>query len=208
MGLARAWSGSMTPLGSVPEMGRIKGGKTVPARGDGPVIVLETERLLLRRLLPGDLDDRAALYGDPDIRRHFPEGTLTVAETKEELTWFLDGHPEDGRLDLWATIHKESRRFIGRCGLLPWIIDGVPEVEIAYLLAKSHWRRGLGAEVARALVRHGFDRLSLTRLIALIDPENGASIRTAERGGLAFEREVDVDGVRASLYAIAAMASE
>ncbi len=46
--------------------------------------ILETPRLILRHLLPGDLDSLFALYRDPEIRRYFPEGTLTYEETKEE----------------------------------------------------------------------------------------------------------------------------
>jgi ribosomal-protein-alanine N-acetyltransferase len=167
------------------------------------MMILETDRLILRRLRSSDLDDLFSLYRDPDIRRYFPDGTLTRAETEEELDWFRDGHPEHPGLGLWATIHKPTGRFIGRCGLIPWTIDGRPEIEIAYLLAKPCWRQGLGAEVARALVRHGFEALRLSRLIALIDPAHQASIRTALRAGLAFEREVEVEGVRSSLYAIA-----
>lgn len=81
------------------------------------MIILETERLVLRRLLPEDLDALYALYSDPEIRRYYPEGTLTYPETKEELEWFLNGHPAYPELGLWATVHKESGRFIGRCGL-------------------------------------------------------------------------------------------
>jgi RimJ/RimL family protein N-acetyltransferase len=165
--------------------------------------ILETDRLILRRLQPSDLDDLFALYRDPEIRRYFPDGTLTRAETKQELDWFRNGHPEHPALGLWATLHKSTGRFIGRCGLIPWTIDGRPEVEIAYLLAKPYWRQGLGSEAARALVRHGFDALRLPGLIALIDPTHQASIRTALSAGLAFEREVEVEGVRSALYAIA-----
>ena len=115
--------------------------------------ILETERLLMRRLVASDLDDLYALYRDPEIRRYFPEGTLTLDETREELAWFLNGHPDHPELGLWATLHKATGAFIGRCGLLPWTIDGVDEVEIAYLIAKPWQRQGLGAEAARAPVR-------------------------------------------------------
>jgi RimJ/RimL family protein N-acetyltransferase len=165
--------------------------------------ILETRRLILRRLVPEDLDSLFALYSDRDVRRYFPEGTLTYEETKEELDWVLDGHPDHPQLGLWATIHKETDQFIRRCGLIPWTIDDVPEIEIAYLLDKRYWRQGLGAEAAQALVRHGFEQLRLPRLIALIDPAHRASIRTAARAGLRFEREIELAGVRSSLYAIA-----
>ncbi|HEY1410072.1 MAG TPA: GNAT family N-acetyltransferase, partial [Promineifilum sp.] len=61
--------------------------------------ILETSRLVLRRLVLDDLDALYTLYRDPEVRRYFPvEGasadrTLTYEETKEELEWFLNGHP-------------------------------------------------------------------------------------------------------------------
>ncbi len=160
-----------------------------------PLKVLETERLLMRRLLPSDLDDLYALYRDPEIRRYFPEGTLTRAETKEELEWFLNGHPDHPELGLWATIHKVDDRFIGRCGLLPWTIEQDAEVEVAYLLAKQYWGQGLATEAARALVGYGVERLHLSRLICLIVPGNQASLRVAASIGMTFEKELqDEDG--------------
>jgi len=150
--------------------------------------ILETERLILRRLLPEDLDDLFALYRDPEIRRYFPEGTLTYEETQEELEWFLNGHPEHPELGLWATIHKETNQFIGRCGLLPWTIDGQYDVEVAYLLSKAYWRQGLGTEVARAILNYGFEQLHLPRLICLIDPDNQASIKVAQNMGMTLEK--------------------
>lgn len=167
------------------------------------MIVFETPRLLMRRLELGDLEALAALYADPDIRRYFPDGTLTRAETAEELDWFRNGHPQDARLGLWATIEKASGAFIGRCGLLAWEIEGRHEIELAYLIARTHWRKGFGAEAARALVAHGLETLSLNRLIALVHPDNIASAMTAESAGLHFERAVTHDGTPCHLYAIA-----
>jgi ribosomal-protein-alanine N-acetyltransferase len=157
--------------------------------------ILETKRLLLRHLEPDDLDDLFRLYRDPDIRRYFPEGTLTYEETKEELEWFFNGHPEHPELGLWATIHKDSNQFIGRCGLLPWTIDGSYEVEVAYMIAKEYWRQGLGSEAAQAILEYGFDHLQVSRLICMIDKENQASMKVAQKIGMSFEREaVDETG--------------
>lgn len=136
-----------------------------------------------------DLDNLFALYSDPEIRRYFPEGTLSYEETKEELEWFLNGHPEHPQLGLWATIHKETHQFIGRCGLLPWTIDQRPEVEVAYLLDKTYWGQGLGTEAAQAILEYGFEQLGLSRLVCFVDPENQASIEVAKNIGMTFERE-------------------
>lgn len=164
--------------------------------------ILQTERLYFRHLVPDDFDDLYTLYSDPEIRRYFPDGTRTQEETLEELEWFLNGHPRRPELGLWATVHRETGEFIGRSGLLPWTIDGVPEVEIAYMVAGPFQRQGYGREIAGALVRHGFETLRLPRLIALIDPEHEASIRTAESAGLTLEKEITMDGVVSSVYAL------
>jgi RimJ/RimL family protein N-acetyltransferase len=163
--------------------------------------ILETERLLLRHYQPADLDDLFALNRDPEIRRYFPEGVLTYEETKEELEWFLNGHPRHPELGLWATILKESGQFIGRCGLLPWTIDGRFEIEVAYLIDKAYWGQGLGAEAAQAVLDYGFGRLKLSRLICLIEEGNAASIRVAEKIGMKFEREGEDEKGPFLLYA-------
>jgi ribosomal-protein-alanine N-acetyltransferase len=142
-----------------------------------------------------DLDELFALYSDPEIRRYYPEGVLTYEETKEELEWFLHGHPEHPELGLWATIHKETGKFIGRCGLLPWKIDDVLEVEIAYLIDKTYWGQGLATEAAIGILQYGFEQLALPRLICLVDPDNIASQKVAIKMGMTLEKKVDgIDG--------------
>jgi [ribosomal protein S5]-alanine N-acetyltransferase len=154
-------------------------------------IILETKRLILRHLSTNDLDDLFKLYSDTEIRKYYPEGVLTLEETKEELEWFLNGHPEYPELGLWATVHKETGKFIGRCGLLAWEIDGKLETEIGYMLDKSFWHQGLATEAAQGIMKYGFEELNLSRLICLMHPENIASQRVAQRIGMTIEREVD-----------------
>ena len=157
--------------------------------------ILETERLLLRRLVMEDFDALYKLYSDPDVRQYFPEGVLNLEETKEELEWFLNGHPKHPELGLWATIHKPSGKFIGRCGLIPWTIEGRHEVEIAYLLDKEFWGQGLASEGALAIRDYAFKKLGLPRLVCLIDPKNTASQKVAEKIGMTLEKQVDgIDG--------------
>ncbi len=148
-----------------------------------------------------DLGALAAMYGDPEVRRYFPEGVLTHEETREELEWIIDVYYGRYGFGLWATIDKQTDELIGRCGLLPWTIDGRSEVEVAYLLARAHWGRGLGTEAARAVLEYGFDRLHLSRLICLIDPANEASLKVATRIGMALESEIDLEGEPTLVYA-------
>ncbi len=152
------------------------------------MIILETERLILRHLMPSDLDDLWALYTDPEITKFIPDAPRTRQEAQAELEWHMHGHPKNPQLGLWATIHKATNKFIGRCGLLPWTIDGANEIEIAYTIARAYWGQGLATEAAHAIRDYGFVKLNLTRLICLIDSENIASQRVAEKIGLSFDK--------------------
>lgn len=167
--------------------------------------ILETPRMLLRRQVIEDLDALWALYCDPEVTKYIPDAPRTVEEAREELEWFLNGHPRHPELGLWATVLKENGKFIGRCGLLPLSIDGRDEVEVAYTIARDAWGRGLGTEVARAILRYGFDTLGLSRLICLIEPQNTASQKVAEKIGMRLEKTVDGiagDGIPTLIYAL------
>jgi ribosomal-protein-alanine N-acetyltransferase len=78
------------------------------------------------------------------------------------------------------------------------------EVELAYLLDKPYWGRGLGTEAARAIVGYAFERLHLPRLICLFDPENHASRRVAEKVGMTFERTATIEGDVGPMYSVSA----
>lgn len=158
---------------------------------DQPPIILETQRLRLRPLTLNDLDALAALYRDPDVRRFFPEGTLTRAQTSEELEWIIDVYYGQHGYGLWATIYKETGAFIGRCGLIPWKMEGQLQVEVAYLLDKAYWGQGLATEAALAIRDYGFERLGLSRLICMVYPQNLASVRIAQKMGMILEREAE-----------------
>ena len=151
--------------------------------------VLETKRLILRRFVLGDLDSLVKFYSDPGVTRHIPDAPRTYDETKDELEWHLNGYPKNPQLGLWATIHKETGVFIGRCGLLPWSLDEQNEVEVAFALSKPYWGQGLATEAAQGIVQYAYETLKLRRLVCLIEEGNQASIKVAAKIGMSFERK-------------------
>jgi len=155
-------------------------------------IILETKRLILRHQVIEDFDDLWALYQNPDITKYIPDAPRSREEAQEELEWHKNGHPKHPELGLWATIHKETGKFIGRCGLLPWDIEGAHEVEVAYTIAQEYWRQGLASEAAQGILQYGFETLNLSRLICLIEPENVGSQKVAEKIGMSLEKKVDL----------------
>jgi RimJ/RimL family protein N-acetyltransferase len=153
------------------------------------MLILQTKRLILRHLEPSDLPALDAIYREPEVQRFIPDGPRTLDETKAELEWHRHGHPRNRDLGLWATVERSSGRLVGRCGLLPWTIDGSDEVELAFLIAKDRWGEGLATEAATGIVAFARERLRLNRLICLISHGNDASVRIAEKLGMVFERD-------------------
>lgn len=160
-------------------------------------VILETARLVLRPQVIEDLDDLWTLYQNPNITRYIPDAPRSREEAQEELEWHMHGHPRHPELGLWATILKENGKFIGRCGLLPWDVDGVHEVEVAYTIAEEYWGQGLASEAAHAILKYGFETLNLSRLVSLIEPENIGSQKVAEKMGMKLEKKIQmpVNGV-------------
>ncbi len=153
------------------------------------MVILRTERLTLRHMELSDLEPLFELYRDPEVRKYFPDGTRTLAETREELEWFMQGHPLRPELGLWATVERSTGTFLGRCGLLPWSIEDAPEVELAFLISKSRWREGFATEAAQGIIRYAREELKLSRLICLIMPGNVGSEKVAMKVGMVFERD-------------------
>lgn len=164
------------------------------------MIVTETPRLILRQITNDDVNDLATIFADPVVMKFWPS-TRTYEETKQYCDGILSCYQEYG-FGLWATIYKADNKLIGRCGLIPQLVDGQKEVEIGYLLAKEYWGRGLATEAAIAIKNYGFQQLNFNRLISLIVPENIASQKVAIKNGMKYEKDTTHAGIKHRVYAI------
>ena len=162
--------------------------------------VLETKRLVLRRMEMADVDDLMGICSDPVAMRYYP-ATKSREEAEEWVRWTLDSYAEHG-FGQWVATLKDSGEFAGQCGLTVQEVEGVDEVEIGYLFLRRFWGRGLATEAATAARDHGFYALGRERLVSLIDPRNTASRRVAEKIGLALEKEVWKWNKRVCVYAV------
>jgi ribosomal-protein-alanine N-acetyltransferase len=177
-------------------------------------VLLETERLVLRRPQPGDLDDFAALFADPEVVRYTGGVTKSRLESELAIERMID-HWERHEIGLFSLVRKEDERVIGRAGFLIWDSEtwvhamlrephGPTETEIGWTLGREFWGRGYATEAAIAARDWALRDLRLRRLISLIQTGNDASVRVAEKLGETLERE-DLPGpfqARTDLYAL------
>ena len=157
------------------------------------MVVIETDRLLLRQFEPDDADALDRIFTDPQVM--LCGGVKSPEWVRQWLNSYLDTHYTRWGFGMWAVIEKTTNNLIGYCGLSRYPDRCANhEAEIGYRLARPHWHRGLATEAARATTTYAIDVLKRQRLIAIIDPENRASIHVAKKVGFQFEKEVMFEG--------------
>lgn len=163
-------------------------------------ILIETDRLILREITQDDFDDLLEIWGDAETLQFFPK-TLNQQEMTEWINRNLKRYESYGH-GLWAVILKHDLTFVGDCGLIIQEVDGVEELEVGYHFNKKHWGQGFASEAARGCMEYAFNRLSRSRLISMIRPENLPSRQVAQRNGLKIEKELFWRGFQHYVYAI------
>ena len=147
------------------------------------VPVLVTERLRLRGFRGSDLDDYAALNADPEVLRYLVGAGPEPWD--RERSWrhmaLLVGHWPLKGSGVWALEQKETGTFVGIVGFAE--PEGWPGFELSWRLVRRWWGHGYATEAARVALGYAFKVLRRERVISLINPENLASIRVAERIG-------------------------
>jgi ribosomal-protein-alanine N-acetyltransferase len=175
--------------------------RRVGAPLDGSVPRLETARLLLRGFAGADFEAYCScIFADPEVASQFAPSALSprqrtrMAFARNAELW------RERRYGLWAVVDKSDGAFLGHCGFLP--LDGTPEVEIGYAIARSHWGRGLATEAAGAALRYGFEQAGLDRIVAITRPENAASQKVMKKIGLRFEKDAFYYKLAVKYYAL------
>jgi RimJ/RimL family protein N-acetyltransferase len=166
--------------------------------------IVETPRLRLRELAPGDLDFVAEMLGDPDVMRFYPR-PLDREESREWIERQRRRYEDHGH-GLWLGEERESGTPVGQVGLLLQEVEGDWEPEIGYLIHKPYWRRGYATEAALGVREHAFRVRGERRVISLIRPENIPSQGVARKIGMAPEREVRFRGLPHLVFAVRAAA--
>jgi len=164
------------------------------------VVILETERMIVRQMDMSDIENLQGIFSDPEAMRYYP-GTKNVEETINWINWNIDSYRKRG-FGLWIAILKDSGEFAGQCGLTRQEVEGVEETEIGYLFLRKFWGQGLATEAASACRDYAIRKMGHTRLISLIDPANNASRRVAEKVGMRLEKEVYKWNKRVCVYSL------
>ena len=152
----------------------------------GDLPELQTPRLLLRKLKPGDAADMFEYASDPEVAK---DVTWEPHRTIEDSRGFIDsvlGKYANKQTSEWGLVLKETGKLVGTCGFVWWKPEHA-KAEFGYALSREYWGKGLMTEAAAAVMAFGFEKMKLHRLEARCITTNTGSEKVMLKNGMKYE---------------------
>ncbi|GGA60072.1 GNAT family N-acetyltransferase [Ornithinibacillus halotolerans] len=148
--------------------------------------VLETNRLILRKIEQDDAHDIFEYLSDKEVMKHYgTEPFQTVDEAYKTISKYEAVFAEKRGIR-WGITLKEEDKVIGSCFFYDMNWDHY-RTDLGYILNKDYWKRGIAQEAVKAIIQYGIENLNINRFQSVIDPPNVPSQKVVER--LGFQRE-------------------
>jgi [ribosomal protein S5]-alanine N-acetyltransferase len=146
------------------------------------LVILETERLILRTLEMEDIDSLMYVWGDVEVMKYCGGAGSRERELRA-LRYYINMLAEKG-FSPYVVILKESKELIGVCGFNP--PNNGYDTELMYHFAKKYWGNGYATEAGRACIEYAKKHPRINRIGASIDPANGASKNVLQKLGFDY----------------------
>ena len=167
---------------------------------------LHTARLALRPLKESDAAVLYRIYQSPGLLQYFPN---PHPPSLDKVQRFISGQHEHwqqyGYGD-WGILPEGENEIAGWAGLQ--FLPELNETEVGFVLDRPFWGLGYATEAAIASLRFGFENASLGYIIALVHPENVASIRVIEKCKMGYVDCIKLWGIELRRYQITRSAGE
>lgn len=168
-------------------------------------IITETKRLIIREILPTDVDDMFELHADPEVHTYLGNKTVANKEQVVEIINFVRQQYLDHGVGRWAIITKETNEFVGWTGL-EFVTNETNKhknyYDLGYRLIKRFWGQGIATESAYASLDYAFNKLNATEVYGMADCGNDDSNKILKKVGLNFIETFDLDGVEHNWYKV------
>ena len=150
-------------------------------------------------LRDSDFEEYATIHMDPEVTRFTARMHLDRDASWRHMA-MIAGHWHFRGFGMWGVFEQETGRLAGRVGFHQ--PDGWPDFELGWTMGRAFWGKGYATEAARRCVRFAFEEMDRDHLISLIDPENVASIKVAERIGETLQGEFQLGEHKLLVYGL------
>jgi ribosomal-protein-alanine N-acetyltransferase len=156
--------------------------------------MIKTQRLSMVPLRPADAAVLHCIYQEEGMLRYFPNPNPPPLEKVQRFVAGQQEHWDQFGYGNWGVIPEEESEIVGWAGLQ--YLPELGETEVGFLLSRRCWGKGYATEAARASLKFGFDNFDLEHVIALVHPENAASLRVIEKCGLNYVETISLWGIQ------------
>jgi ribosomal-protein-alanine N-acetyltransferase len=169
-------------------------------------IFAETERLILRELLPTDIEGMFELDSNPIVHKYLGNKPVKTKQETEIIIQSIIDQYKDRGIGRWAAIEKSSGDFIGWSGLKlntgeKDSLNGKQDFyDIGYRFMPRYWGKGYATESAIAALDYGFKVKQYKTIVGIALIDNVASKKVLQKIGLQYIEDFDCEGTRASWY--------
>lgn len=163
------------------------------------MIIIETPRLLLKKLTIENSEDMYLLNQDSEVLKYTGDSPFLDIEAAHTFLENYDQYEKYG-VGRYAVILKSDNSFIGWCGLK--YTQDKNEYDIGFRFFKRYWNNGFATEAAKACINYGFEHLKLTSIVGRAMKQNVASIIVLQKSGLEYYTDFDFDGNEGVIYKI------
>ncbi len=163
---------------------------------------LVTERLTLRPMQEADFPHAAAMWGDADVTRFIggairPPQDVWFAMLRGRAMWDIKG------FGFWVVTDTATGAFLGEAGFADFKRGMDPDLsqwpEAGWAFGKPAWGKGIASEVIAA-THAWLDSVRPGDSVCIIDDENAASRRVAEKSGYGFWQTSELRGKPINVY--------
>jgi ribosomal-protein-alanine N-acetyltransferase len=164
------------------------------ARETRAVVPLRTERLRMRLVNAGDVEELQSHWNDREVRRYLFDGSEVTREFAAHVLAAAQYAADQHGGGMWVITRSDDGRFVGTVALLR-LSEETP-LELLLTLEPSAWGRGYATEAGLRLLRYAFDDLRAELVLADVNAPNPYSLRVAERLGMRAERRASWPGMQ------------
>lgn len=148
--------------------------------------VIETERLVMRKIALSDYEDMYEYSKKPDVTEYLLWSPHKDCFFTREYIEYINERYKIGQFYDWALEYKQNKKMIGTCGYTKFDFSA-NSAEIGYVINPDYRGMGIAAEAVAAVIKFGFEGLGLNRIEARFMQGNNASLRVMEKNGMTFE---------------------
>jgi RimJ/RimL family protein N-acetyltransferase len=150
---------------------------------------LTTARLRLEPLTDHHLDGLNLMNSDPEVMRYLSGKPETREETMAVIARVKARWADTG-YSWWAAMALDTGELVGAGALqnlrreMTLLPDPACPLEMGWRLRRDYWGLGLASEIAIAIRDYAFQAYAPDELLAVCNPDNGASSAVMARVGM------------------------